>query len=1655
MRANGRSSVRVYLRELVSACGAEVTSFDSGADRVEVELSPRPDARISFSPGARVGQPVSFSLTASGYALGKPGIYEWHFYIDNQEVDYGKPSGNLSKTVTHTFTSPGNHSLRLEVTDQVGRGAVVNQTINVQAVAPPPEPPEPPPPKGAPIADFDMPPTAYVGDSVPIVNKSRASPGFTLVRSHWESDPWVDTSSLGTTGNGGGTLVFAEEGAYTITLTVWDDAGNSASKAKTIFVTRVVPPPPPPPPPEPENIPPVARISAPSEVPQGTTVDVRNSSYDPDGQIVSSQWNISPTNGVTENLGDGGGTVTFAEAGTYTITLTVTDDRGDSDTTSKDIRVTNQPPRARIDAPDTVTQGDEVVIRSTSYDPDGEIASTQWSVRPEGMVGTLSGDKSTVYFDKVGDYTITLTVKDNFGLSGTATATIHVQPAVPKAYFTWSGTPKQNRKLVFDSSGSTSSARYPVDWSKNQWQFVPPVGVPQDAVKIVASSDLKTRTVEFKEPGDYKVRLAVTNTAGNTSEWYEQTISVVEDKPPVADFYVPGQALRDPSNNNKAAVQLVDKSYSPDGDTIGSRVWQYRYDSDNDGDFTDEAWVVLDSGNNPNPTLYTTQVGKYEFRLAVTEAPGEEMIPEFYGPEDLRTANTDTKPLADRTTEVINVQPVVNFDLIRKKKADIVFTIGQAADAKLADLSGRIARLVAPVLAAANIDARITSIQTYQMTARDTFSWQIYDHYGRWGEDTGGYYTGQNHIIIRDKDIYFYGYGMPAFKDFLFMPDTTVGKKTFEFDLSEVGINYHSMEGGGFLFNAKIENGTLSGYCLLYGQSGIELYEIPGVNVNAFHEEQWYLLANAPYARRLSTFPKNGSNHHVRIEVTPERIDLWDNGVKVINGFNLPTIYGNGFGPIASYAPHGCNMLSWFTFNNLVMTTTDAKQLVDVLKEPSWRPEAGHFLVNISDVPLPELNDPAALGVILSRTLSNNIYFIGLGTGANKGQYLTFVAQNDGHGVFYDNSDMESALAATAEYIKTVMASQPQLLEQYVLLNEEVEYRTYYTDAENDPEFQRRWLYLHDPYWFKNSLGLADFNGQFLPDQVTRFDKTGKYDVQFQARDNPKPDDRFDEYRLWPNMPLDKLTLYVHRRPLALYSVQVTKRDSTSYNVAVQDQSYDPDHQGEPGNGLRAWEWRWKEATATTWNAGLPPSVLPAGHTYLFSLRVQDIDGPGGVGEWSLPNVRVVSTSPLNLPPVAQFSVSPNPLPLGKALTYNDMSYDPNGDAIVERHWRMVKLPSGSWMDYGGTPPNNFPSLGVGDYKIELTVKDAPGAWSDPFYQVVTVIPDNNPPVARFTITPNPVPVDMSMTYNDTSYDPDGDPIVAREWRWRRVGAPSFTPGQPTSPAGLGIGDFEIQERVKDQPALSQLTPMWSSWYSYVLHVIDGNHKPVARFTVTPNPAITDEPVTYTDTSYDPDGAGIAERVWQVTTLDGTVLGEYRNQLPPRVFASTGWGDGGAGTYKVRLRVRDNSPNGISPPLWSDWAEETLTVVMPLTGSAEITPNPALSGYRIRVTAQTSGYAEEVRVRFPDNKWFGWGDEITLVPDNPTGSKENIWRGAYLTDVKTPDGPYPVTVTIKRASVAPKTLTIPLTLVIQGDIYDQVKVRMRSHGLPGDWVPMH
>ena len=164
--------------------------------------------------------------------------------------------------------------------------------------------------------------------------------------------------------------------------------------------------------------------------PNFTVVLDSSSSSDIDGTIEARNWSVSPTPVSLTPHDDGTATAVFSAVGTYTATLTVTDDDGELSTPAEvDIEVQNQSPVASVEV--TSDRSGAVVGPSThtftfdasaSADPDGDgIASWNWDFG-DG-VATLSGQgtpTASVTFDTedLGYREIKVTVTDGLGATG-------------------------------------------------------------------------------------------------------------------------------------------------------------------------------------------------------------------------------------------------------------------------------------------------------------------------------------------------------------------------------------------------------------------------------------------------------------------------------------------------------------------------------------------------------------------------------------------------------------------------------------------------------------------------------------------------------------------------------------------------------------------------------------------------------------------------------------------------------------------------------------------------------------------------------------------------------------------------------------------------------------------------------------------------------------------------------------------------------------------------------------------------------------------------------------------------------------------------------------------------------------------------------------
>jgi hypothetical protein len=159
-----------------------------------------------------------------------------------------------------------------------------------------------------------------------------------------------------------------------------------------------------------------------------------SASTDADGTIASWSWAVDGTEVTNGEMP----TASF-DVGVHTVVLTVTDNEGatgtDNVTITVEAFVGNQAPTADAGPDQTVTDadnnGDEDVTLdgSASADADGTIASYSWT---ENSVEIATGETPVVNF-AVGAHTVTLTVTDDEGATGTDDVVITVN--APTVFF--------------------------------------------------------------------------------------------------------------------------------------------------------------------------------------------------------------------------------------------------------------------------------------------------------------------------------------------------------------------------------------------------------------------------------------------------------------------------------------------------------------------------------------------------------------------------------------------------------------------------------------------------------------------------------------------------------------------------------------------------------------------------------------------------------------------------------------------------------------------------------------------------------------------------------------------------------------------------------------------------------------------------------------------------------------------------------------------------------------------------------------------------------------------------------------------------------------------------------------------------------------------
>jgi PKD repeat protein len=373
---------------------------DSTASTVTVTVTGLPVADAGpDQSGVVVGDVVTLDGSASTAPEGGSLTYSWS--------QTGGPAVVLSdpSSVSPSFTAPGGpDTLTFELTVSDGTHTDTD-SVEVDVA------------NSAPVADAGPAQSVTSGDVVTLDASGSTDPDGQTLTYSWsqtDGDPVVlsdptDPQPTFTAPDGDGTLVFevtVDDGTATSTASVTITVNAAPNQAPTAIL----------------DVNPTG-----GQAPLEVTFDGTASS-DLDGTIASYAW----------DFGDGGtstdpsGTYTYTAAGSFTVTLVVTDDRGATDTATTTVEVaegtpTNQPPTAVASVlPTSGTAPLEVVANgSGSTDPDGTIVSYAWDFG-DGATSDLFVASHT--YTSQGSYLVTLTVTDDDGATASDSVTVVVDP---------------------------------------------------------------------------------------------------------------------------------------------------------------------------------------------------------------------------------------------------------------------------------------------------------------------------------------------------------------------------------------------------------------------------------------------------------------------------------------------------------------------------------------------------------------------------------------------------------------------------------------------------------------------------------------------------------------------------------------------------------------------------------------------------------------------------------------------------------------------------------------------------------------------------------------------------------------------------------------------------------------------------------------------------------------------------------------------------------------------------------------------------------------------------------------------------------------------------------------------------------------------------
>ncbi|MCG2349159.1 putative Ig domain-containing protein [Staphylococcus epidermidis] len=510
----------------------------------------------------------------------------------------GLPDGvtfdEATNTISGTPSEVGSYDITVTTTDESGNATETTFTIDVEDTTKPT------------VEDITDQTQEVNTEITPIKIEARDNSGQTVTNK-------VDGLPDGVTFDEATNTISgtpSEVGSYTVTVTTTDESSNATETTFTIDV-------------EDTTKPTVEDIADQTQEVNTEITPIKIEATDNSGQAVTNKVDGLP-DGVTFDEATNTISGTPSEVGSYDITVTTTDENGNSETTTFTIDVEDTTKPTVEDITDQTQEINTEIepIKIEARDNSGQAVTNKVEGLPDGVTfdeatNTISGTPS-----EVGSYDITVTTTDENGNSETTTFTIDVED-----------TTKPTVESVADQTQEINTEIEPIkiEARDNSGQAVTN---KVDGLPDGVTFDEATNTISGtpSEVGSYTVTVTTTDESGNATE---TTFTIdVEDttKPTVEDIANQTQEVN--TEIEPIKIEATDNS----GQAVTNKV-----DGLPDGVTFDEATNTI-SGT-------PSEVGSYDITVTTTDKNGNSETTTFtIDVQD--TTKPTVESVADQTQEV-------------------------------------------------------------------------------------------------------------------------------------------------------------------------------------------------------------------------------------------------------------------------------------------------------------------------------------------------------------------------------------------------------------------------------------------------------------------------------------------------------------------------------------------------------------------------------------------------------------------------------------------------------------------------------------------------------------------------------------------------------------------------------------------------------------------------------------------------------------------------------------------------------------------------------------------------------------------------------------------------------------------------------------------